>query len=145
MERDAIKAGIADGTIDCIATDHAPHTPAEKDVEFQLAPFGIVGLETSLALTITGLVETGVISIERAIELMTSAPARILDLIYMQFEAGVLREGGYADICIFDPKAEWTVIPNEFHSLSRNTPFAGMKVRGRVKKTIWRGNIVYGD
>jgi len=139
----AIKAGFADGTIDCIATDHAPHTPAEKDVEFQLAPFGIVGLETSLALTMTGLVETGVISLERAIELMTSAPARILDLKYMQFEAGVLREGGYADICIFDPKAEWTVDPNEFHSLSRNTPFTGMKLRGLVKKTIWRGSVVY--
>ncbi|MBM3290857.1 MAG: dihydroorotase, partial [Candidatus Hydrogenedentes bacterium] len=82
----AIKAGIADGTIDCIATDHAPHTITEKDVEFQLAPFGIVGLETSLALTITGLVETGVITLERAIELMTAAPARILDLKYGNFE-----------------------------------------------------------
>ena len=61
----------------------------------------------------------------------------------MQFEAGVLREGGYADICIFDPKAEWTVDPNEFHSLSRNTPFTGMKLRGLVKKTIWRGSVVY--
>lgn len=139
----AIKAGIADGTIDCIATDHAPHTPAEKDVEFQLAPFGIVGLETSLALAITGLVETGVITLERAIELMTSAPARILDLKYAQFEAGVLREGNYADICIFDPKAEWTVNSNEFHSLSRNTPFTGMKLRGLVKKTLWRGSVVY--
>ncbi|MCC6796706.1 MAG: dihydroorotase [Candidatus Hydrogenedentes bacterium] len=141
---EAIKAGIADGTIDCIATDHAPHTPTEKDVEFQLAPFGIVGLETSLALTITGLVETGVITLERAIELMTSVPARILDLKYDKFETGVLREGGYADICIFDPKAEWTANPNEFHSLSRNTPFTGMKLRGLVKKTIWRGSLVYG-
>ncbi len=140
---EAIKAGIADGTIDCIATDHAPHTPTEKDVEFQLAPFGIVGLETSLALTITGLVETGVITVERAIELMTSAPARILDLKYDKFETGVLREGGYADICIFDPKAEWTVNPSEFHSLSRNTPFTGMKLRGHVEKTIWRGSVVY--
>ncbi|HRI88871.1 MAG TPA: dihydroorotase [Candidatus Hydrogenedentes bacterium] len=140
---EAIKAGIADGTIDCIATDHAPHTPTEKDVEFQLAPFGIVGLETSLALTITGLVETGVITLERAIELMTSAPAQILGLKYQQFETGVLREGGYADICIFDPKAEWIVDPNEFHSLSRNTPFTGMKLRGLVQKTIWRGSVVY--
>ena len=139
----AIKAGIADGTIDCIATDHAPHTPTEKDVEFQLAPFGIVGLETSLALTITGLVETGVITLERAIELMTSAPARILDLKYDKFETGVLREGGYADICIFNPKAEWIVNPSEFHSLSRNTPFTGMTLRGLVKKTIWRGSVAY--
>ena len=98
---------------------------------------------SQLGLTITGLVETGVISLERAIELMTSAPARILNLKYMQFEAGVLREGGYADICIFDPKAEWTVDPNEFHSLSRNTPFTGMPFRGLVKKTIWRGSVAY--
>ena len=82
-------------------------------------------------------------TLERAIEMMTSVPARILDLKYMQYEAGVLREGGYADICIFDPKAEWTVNPNEFHSLSRNTPFTGMKVRGEVKKTLWRGDVVY--
>jgi dihydroorotase len=136
----AIKAAIADGTIDCIATDHAPHTPTEKDVEFQLAPFGIVGLETSLALTITGLVEPGIISLERAIELMTAAPAKILDL-----PAGQLYEGGPASICIFDPTAEWVVEPNTFHTLSRNTPFAGVTLRGLVKKTFWRGQVVYRD
>lgn len=140
---EAIKAAIADGTIDCIATDHAPHTPTEKDVEFQLAPFGIVGLETSLALTITGLVGPGVISLERAVELMTAAPAKILNLKSLDFEAGILRQGGYADVCIFDPNAEWTVDPNEFHSLSRNTPFTGLRVRGLVKKTVWRGRLVY--
>lgn len=140
---EAIKAAIADGTIDCIATDHAPHTPTEKDVEFQLAPFGIVGLETSLALTITGLVGPGVISLERAVELMTAAPAKILNLKSLDFEAGILRQGGYADVCIFDPNAEWIVDPNEFHSLSRNTPFTGMRVRGRVRKTVWRGRLVY--
>jgi dihydroorotase len=135
---EAIKAGIADGTIDCIATDHAPHTPTEKEVEFQFAPFGILGLETSLALTITGLVETGIITLERAIELMTYASARILDL-----PAGTLTEGGPADITVFDPAAEWVVNPDAFLSLSRNTPFTGMTVRGLVKATICDGKIAY--
>lgn len=134
----AIKAGIVDGTIDCIATDHAPHTPTEKEVEFQYAPFGILGLETSLALTITGLVETDIISMERAIALMTSAPAGILGL-----DAGTLREGGPADITVFNPKKEWTVDPSAFFTLSRNTPFAGMKLRGTVKATLCDGKVVY--
>lgn len=134
----AIRAAIADGTIDCIATDHAPHTFTEKDVEFHLAPFGIVGLETALGLAITGLVETGVIALERAIALMTCAPARILNL-----PAGMLVEGGPADIAVFDPAAEWIVDPALFASLSRNTPFAGQKLRGRVKATVCDGNVVY--
>lgn len=135
---EAIKAGIADGTIDCIATDHAPHTLTEKEVEFQFAPFGILGLETSLALTVTGLVETGIITLERAIELMTCAGARILDL-----PVGTLTEGGTADITVFDPAAEWVVNPDKFHSLSRNTPFTGMTVRGLVKATICDGTVAY--
>jgi dihydroorotase len=134
----AIKAALADGTIDCIATDHAPHTFTEKDVEFQIAPFGIVGLETALALTITELVEPGVISLERAIELMTSAPARILRL-----PAGALEKGGLADITIFDPKAEWVVTPSSFASRSQNTPFGGRKLRGLVKATLCGGVAVY--
>lgn len=134
----AIRAAIADGTIDCIATDHAPHTFTDKDVEFHLAPFGIVGLETALGLVITGLVETGVISLERAIELMTIAPARILNL-----PVGALAEGAPADIAIFDPKAEWIVNPAAFASLSRNTPFAGETLRGQIKATLCDGNVVY--
>lgn len=135
---DAIKKAIADGTIDCISTDHAPHTQTEKDVEFAEAPFGIIGLETSLALTITELVEPGHILLERAVELMTSAPAKILGL-----QAGVLSEGGPADIVIFDPKAEWVVEPERSASLSRNTPFAGMTLRGQVKTTLCDGEVVY--
>ncbi len=135
---EAIKAAIADGTVDCIATDHAPHTPTEKEVEFELAPFGIVGLETSLALGITHLVEPGVITLERLIELMTVAGANILDL-----PAGRLYEGGPADITIFDPKAEWIVDPNEFASLSRNTPFTGDTLHGLVQRTICNGETVY--
>lgn len=135
---EAIKAAIADGTVDCIATDHAPHTPTEKEVEFELAPFGIVGLETSLALGITHLVEPGIISLERLIELMTIAGAKILDL-----PAGRLYEGGPADITIIDPKAEWVVDPKEFASLSRNTPFTGETLHGLVQRTICDGETVF--
>lgn len=135
---EAIKEGIADGTIDCIATDHAPHTATEKGVEFQLAPFGIVGLETSLGLTMTGLVNSGVVSLERAVELMTLAPARILEL-----PAGELREGGPADICIFDPDADWVVNPDEFASKGRNTPFTNMHLQGQVKATLCNGKVIY--
>lgn len=134
----AIREGLADGTIDCIATDHAPHTQTEKDVEFQLAPFGIVGLETLLAATITGLVEPGVLTLERAVALMTHAPASIFNL-----RAGTLREGGPADIAVFDPKAEWVVDPETFHSRSRNTPFKDMTMRGLVKATLCDGTVVY--
>lgn len=137
-DRAAIIEAIKDGTIDCIATDHAPHTPTEKDVEFQRAPFGILGLETSLALGITNLVEPGHIEMENLIELMTVAGARILDL-----PVGTLAEGGPADITIFDPKTEWTVDPKAFYSLSRNTPFTGSTLRGVVTHTICDGKIVY--
>lgn len=137
----SVKQGLADGTIDCIATDHAPHAFTEKDVEFQHAPFGIIGLETSLALTITDLVEPGIISLEQAIKLMTVAPAGVLGL-----PVGFLREDGPADITIFDPAGEWIVDPKKFASLSRNTPFTGRTVRGLVKATICAGNVVYnGD
>ena len=136
---EALKAGIAEGTIDIIATDHAPHTLTEKDVEFAQAPFGIVGLETALALVITELVEPGVITLERAVEMMTSSPAGILELT-----AGKLEEGGPADLTIFDPKAEWTVDASAFASKSRNTPFNGRTLHGVVRKTICGGNVVYG-
>lgn len=135
---DAIKAGIADGTIDIIATDHAPHTPAEKDVEFALAPFGILGLETALGIVLTQLVDEKVISIERAIEMMTVECAKIVKI-----DAGVLREGGPADICIFNADETWTVDPEASKSNSRNTPFGGMQLRGVVKRTICDGKTVF--
>ncbi len=134
----AILEGIKDGTIDCIATDHAPHTPTEKAVEFALAPFGVIGLETSLALAITGLVEPGHITLERAIALMTAAPSHVCGL-----NAGVLAEGAPADITLFDPKAEWVVRAEEFASRSKNSPFIGHTLRGKVKCTICDGNVVY--
>lgn len=136
----AIREGIADGTIDCIATDHAPHTPTEKAVEFSHAPFGAIGLETSLALVMTGLVEPGTISLERAVAMMTSSPASILGL-----DCGTLTEGGPGDVTIFDPKAEWVVEPKQFASKGRNCPFAGMTVRGLVKTTICDGAVVFPD
>lgn len=135
---DALKAAIADGTIDCIATDHAPHTPTEKDVEFAQAPFGIVGLETALSLVLTELVEPGVISLETAIDLMTRKGADILEL-----DAGTLREGGPADIAIFDANATWVVDPANFASKSRNTPFTGRELKGVVRATLCNGKVVY--
>ncbi len=137
-DRLAIIEAIKDGTVDCISTDHAPHTPSEKDVEVQAAPFGILGLETSLALGITGLVEPGHITLERLIELMSNAGADIVKL-----PVGKLIEGGPADVTIFDPKAEWTVDPDDFYSLSRNTPFIGATLRGVVKRTIVDGKVIY--
>ena len=135
---EAIKVGLGDGSIDCIATDHAPHTVTEKDVEFQLAPFGVIGLETALALVLTGLVEPGVVSIERAIEMMTIAPARILDL-----PAGRLDVGSPADIAVFDPQASWVVEPSVMASKARNTPFGGMRLQGLVKATFCDGRLAY--
>jgi dihydroorotase len=136
----AIIEGIREGVIDCIATDHAPHTPTEKSRAFDEAPFGIIGLETALPLTLTGLVEPGYITLERAVELLTVAGARICNL-----PAGRLYEGGPADIAIFDPRAEYTITENDFASKSRNSPFLGRVVRGRVRYTIFRGEIVYRD
>jgi len=135
---EGIIEGIKDGTVDCIATDHAPHTPTEKAVEFAAAPFGIIGLETSLALVLTGLVEPGHISIEQAVALMTSKAAAICNL-----EAGRLERGCAADITIFDPRAEWVVGPASFASKSRNSPFVGRTVRGQVQHTLCAGRIVY--
>ena len=136
----AIVRGLADGTIDVIATDHAPHSVEEKSKPLEDAPSGMVGLETSLGLALTFLYHTGKINMDRLIELMSVNPARILGL-----EAGALKQGAVADLVIFDPDEEWTVEPGRFCSKSRNTPFAGMKLRGRVKCTISRGRVVYRE
>ena len=139
-DRLAIIQGFKDGVFDCIATDHAPHTPTEKDAEVEDAPFGIIGIETSLPLAITGLVEPGHLSLERVIDLMTWSGAKVLDL-----PAGYLEEGGPADIVLFDPKEKWIIDPDQSLSKSRNTPFKGQEVTGRVKRTICAGKIVYED
>jgi dihydroorotase len=136
----AIKAGLKDGTLDVIATDHAPHTVAEKEVEFDVAPFGIVGLETSLPLVLTELVEPDVLTLSEALAKLTVNPARILGL-----PLGELRAGCSADITIFDPDAEIVVDASKFASLGRNTPFDGFKLKGRVLYTVVDGKVVVDE
>jgi dihydroorotase len=137
QDRDAIRQALKDGTLDAIATDHAPHAEDEKNREFDLAPFGIVGLETALPLTL-GLVEEGVLSIEEAVAKLTVHPARLLRL-----NKGHLGIGADADLGLIDPGATWTVDPRRFRSKSRNTPFAGMQMKGLVAMTIVNGRVVY--
>jgi dihydroorotase len=133
----AIKEGLRDGTIDVIATDHAPHATQEKQQDFTEAPFGIVGLETALSLTL-GLVEEGVLSLEQAVEKLTSAPAAAFGL-----KKGTLAVGADADVTIVDQQAQWVVDSGKFRSKSRNTPFVGWKVKGRVLTTIVGGRVVF--
>ncbi len=133
----AIKEGLRDGTIDVIATDHAPHATQEKQQDFTEAPFGIVGLETALPLTL-GLVEEGVLSLEQAVQKLTSAPAAAFGL-----NKGTLAVGATADVVIVDQQEQWEVDPTKFRSKSRNTPFAGWKVKGRVNVTIVGGRVVF--
>jgi dihydroorotase len=137
-DRAACIAAIADGTIDCFATDHAPHTADEKARPFTDAPFGIVGLETALALTLTHLVHPGHLSMTRALELWTDAPRYCFGLPPVSVEAG-----SPADLVIFDPEAEWTVDPEAFHSKGRNTPFAGWRLKGRVLATLLHGTFTH--
>ncbi len=135
----ALKAGLRDGTIDVIATDHAPHALQEKQLEFDSAPFGIVGFETALPLTLR-LVTEGVLSLEGALDKLTNRPAQLFHL-----PVGTLEVGKDADLTIFDPEEEWVIDPNRFHSKSRNTPFGGWTVKGRIKKTLVGGRLVYED
>ncbi len=134
----AIKQGLKDGTIDCIATDHAPHAEAEKDVEYDHAPFGIIGLETAVGLVMTELVHKKVLSLNQALEKMTVNPAGILNL-----KKGRLEEGACADLTLIDPQEKWTVTKEDIVSKSKNSPFIGMPLKGRVKLTIAGGRIVY--
>lgn len=134
---DAVIEGVCDGTIDCIVTDHAPHTKEQKS-DFYTAPNGVVGLETSLAATVTALLNTGKISHVRLVELMCVNPRRILGI-----DGGSLSVGAPADITIFSETEQWTVDPEKLHSKSKNTCFKGMTLSGRVKYTILDGNIVY--
>lgn len=136
-DREALIAGLADGTVDAIASDHAPHHPDEKDVEFSLAPFGIVGLETNLALCHDRLVRSGIISLSRLVELFSTGPARLLGI-----EGGSLAAGSVADVTLFDPEAEVTVSASGFRSKSRNTPFEGWTLRGRAVGTLLAGEAV---
>ena len=136
-DRQALLGGLADGTVDAIASDHAPHHADEKDVEFDLAPFGILGLETTLGLCLDRLVRPGLIGLSRLVELLSTGPARVLGLA-----AGSLRPGSVADVTLFDPEGEVTVEAAAFLSRSRNTPFDGWTLRGRPVATLLSGRRV---
>ncbi|CAI8325899.1 MAG: Dihydroorotase [Opitutia bacterium UBA7350] len=140
-DREALIKGLCDGTLACIATDHAPHTPTEKDQEFDYAPFGIIGLENALASTLETLYHSGRCSLNEVLALMTYKGAEICKL-----NAGTLSNGAPADICILDPEETWTVDPEQFFSHSSNCPWNGRKLRGRVKGTYVAGRQVFdGD
>jgi dihydroorotase len=135
---DAVIEGLADGTVDCIATDHAPHNPNEKMLEFDRAPFGIMGLETAVALALTRLYHTGKIGLNRLVELFSINPARII-----RKPLGTLEPGAEGDVVLFDPECEWVYDVYQSRSKSRNCPFHGMNLKGRVAGTIVGGTLVY--
>jgi dihydroorotase len=137
-DRDALIAGLADGAVDAIATDHAPHEPALKDVEFDRAPFGILGFETAIALTLEQLVHTRKISLARMVELFTAGPARVLGM------RRKLVAGQPADVTIFSTTHEWTYKVNDSPSKSRNSPFDGRIFKGAPMATVVAGKVVYG-
>ncbi len=134
----ALLEGLLDGTIDCIATDHAPHTELEKTVEYDYAPNGVIGLETALSLVLTDLVHTRKMTPTRMVEVMSCAPAGILNI-----PGGSLITGSPADLTIVDPEQFWVVDATQFFSKSRNTPFHGMSLRGAVAMTLIAGKVVY--
>ena len=136
----ALQEAVRDGTIDLVATDHAPHHYDEKEREFSDAPNGIVGLETALAVVATHLVVPGILSWTTLIERMSTTPARVFGLA-----GGTLRGGSVADVTIFDPAAEWTVDPDTFLSKGRNSPYRGKRLTGRATCTIVGGRVVYRE
>lgn len=140
---DAIKAGLADGTIDAIATDHAPHTPEAKERTFEDAPPGMLGLETALSLTLTELVEPGLLTIAEALALLSWKPAAIAGI--RDRHGGPIEEGRPANLCVIDPAATWEVDPARLASRARNTPYGGRKLTGRVRHTLLRGEAVVLD
>jgi dihydroorotase len=134
---DACIEGVRDGTIDLLATDHAPHLAEEKELEFPYAPFGILGLECALPLYVKALVEPGHINWMRLVEMMSTRPAQLVKLA----EKGTLQVGADADVTIIDPEARWTVDVEQFRSKSRNCPFHGWQVKGRAVMTIVGGDV----
>ena len=136
---EAIKQGLKDGTIDAIVTDHAPHAGYEKEVEFDAAPFGILGLESSFPVVYTTLVKTGILTLSQAIEKMTSIPAKILK---MEEGIGTLKPGAPADIAVFDLEKVWKIDRDAVQSKSKNTPFHGWEVQGKAEFTIAAGRVI---
>lgn len=139
-DRLAIIEGLKDGTLDCIVTDHAPHHEDDKNVEYNLAAFGISGLETSFALSYTQLVKGGALTLCELADKMSAAPARVLGL-----EGGAIEEGAAADLTIADLNEKWTIDPKDFVSKGKNTPFAGREVYGKVKYTLVDGEVKYRE
>jgi dihydroorotase len=137
-DREAIRQALRDGTIDVIATDHAPHHYDAKEREFDLAPNGILGLETAFGLAVRELVESGLLTLPQLIDRMSTTPARIFRL-----PGGTLSTGAPADVAVLDPAARWTADPARFFSKSRNTPFGGVELAGRADLTIVGGRIVF--
>jgi dihydroorotase len=138
-DREALLVALADGTVDAIATDHAPHAPHEKIIEFERALFGVTGLETALGVAITQLHREHRIPLARIVELFTAGPARVVDIK----GRGSLARGNYADVTIFDPKKRWTFEAAKSRSKSRNTPFDGWQLMGKVVATIVGGRVAY--
>ena len=137
----ALQEAVKDGTIDLVATDHAPHHYDEKEREFSDAPNGIVGLETALAVVVTHLVVPGILSYSTLVDRMSTTPAKVFGL-----PGGTLRKGSVADITVFDPDADWTVNPDQFLSKGRNSPYRGKRLKGRATCTIVGGRVVFqGD
>jgi len=135
---EAIRAGVADGTLDCLASDHAPHAKEEKDLEFGLAPFGIISLDCALGLYALALVKTGLLEWPELIRRMTAAPAAVIGS-----KLGTLSEGAAADVTLIDPKKRWTVRTDRFRSRSRNCPYDGWKLTGRAVTTIVAGKVCF--
>jgi len=140
VDIDAIKVGLADGTIDAICTDHAPHASFEKEVEFVAAPFGILGLETAWGLTGREIVDTGVLTVAEAVQKLTVAPRKIMNVDLPRME-----EGARANLTIFDATTEWTFEAEHIHSKSVNTPFVGSKMKGRAWAVYNKGKLVLND
>ena len=138
---EAVREALSDGTIDCIVTDHAPHTQEDKEADFDHASYGMIGLETSVGLTITELVGPGILSWPQMAERMSASPARITGLE----NKGAVKEGMDGDLTMIDPNREWEVRREDFVSKSKNSPFVGYRLKGRVIATIRAGKLVYQE
>jgi dihydroorotase len=137
-DRLAVIEGLKDGTLDCIVTDHAPHSQKDKRVEYNLAAFGMSGIETSFALSYTYLVKNGNMTLPELMRKMSANPAKVLNL-----EGGEIKEGGVADLAIVDLKQSYVIDGNKFYSKGKNTPFNGWQVYGKVEKTIVDGEVKF--
>jgi dihydroorotase len=139
-DRRAVVEALKSGLIDCVATDHAPHATEEKDVPFEEAPFGVVGLDTAFSVLHAGLVSSGELPLATLITRMSAAPARIAGL-----DAPSIAQGRTADLCLFDPAATWTVTSESLQSRSSNSPWLGKELTGRVRLTVAAGRIAWDD